>query len=157
MQNNKDVEHQEVKMYCVTNKIPEFQFLGPHKKPHVVRGLGKHYHVRFDPKIGHGACAMHHTPCGINMCTSMLENPWVTGMTEHQQPRYQPIKYCTYWPVLGYFNKWNILQLSLEATYSEKIDKTHQVVLYGIIDNMASLLQTGRYCAINTIYKTTMG
>ena len=87
----------------------------------------------------------------------MIEKPWVTGITEHQQPLYQPIKDCTYWPVLGSFNNWNILQLSHKATTSEEIDKINLVLLDGISDNMAALVQSVKYGSINTTYTTTMG
>ena len=43
-----------VKMYCSTNKLPELMFSGPHSKPHGARRLSKHYHLRFDPKLGNG-------------------------------------------------------------------------------------------------------
>ena len=49
----------------------------------------------------------------------MIDQPWITGIIEQQQPRYQPVKECTYWPVLGSFNNWNILQLIYRATTSE--------------------------------------
>ena len=46
--------------------------------------------------------------------------------------------------MLGSFNNWNTLKLSHKAKPSEDIDKIHQVVLDGIIDNevnMVSLIQ----------------
>ena len=49
------------------NQFPELQFLGPHNKLNCVRGLGNHYHMRFDTKIGHGTCEIYHIPCA---CTS---------------------------------------------------------------------------------------
>ena len=54
LQDIADVEHKEVKMYCNTNQFPTLPFGGPHSKPHGARGLGKHYHLRFDPKLGIG-------------------------------------------------------------------------------------------------------
>ena len=59
--------------------------------------------------------------------------------------------------MLGYFNNWAILKLSHESTSSEEIDKIYQVVLDAISDNMAALVQTGQYGAINTIDTATMG
>ena len=56
-----------MKIYCATNQFPELQFFGSHNKPHVVRGLGKHCHMRFDTKLGHGKCEIHHITCE---CTS---------------------------------------------------------------------------------------
>ena len=65
MQHNKDVYHEDVKMYCAINQFPEFKFLGQHKKPHGERGLGKHYHMHFDTKIGHGAYVIRRIPCAF--------------------------------------------------------------------------------------------
>ena len=59
--------------------------------------------------------------------------------------------------MLGYFNNWNIIQLSHKATSCEEIDKINQVVLDVISDNMAALVQTGKYGAINKTYTTAMG
>ena len=80
MQHNKDVENQGVKMYFFTNQYPELQFLGPHNKPHDVCGLGKHNHMRFDPKIGHGTCAIRHIPCARTSCTSIIDQILVKGL-----------------------------------------------------------------------------
>ena len=79
MQHNKDVEHQDLKVYCSTNHFPELNFLGPHKKPHGVRRLGKHYHMCFDPKLGHVTCAIRLIPCSFNLCTSIIDQTWVSG------------------------------------------------------------------------------
>ena len=59
--------------------------------------------------------------------------------------------------MLGYFNNWRILKLSHQATFSEEIDKIHQVVLDGISKKMDELVQTGQYGDINTTYTSTMG
>ena len=42
VQDNADVAHKDVKMYCYTNQFPELPFCGSHPKPHGARGLGKH-------------------------------------------------------------------------------------------------------------------
>ena len=56
VQDNVDVEHKYLKMYWDTNQFPTLKFCGSHPKPHGARGLSKHYHLRFDPKLGHGIC-----------------------------------------------------------------------------------------------------
>ena len=144
-------------MYCVTNQFPDLQCLGPHNKLHGVCGLGNNYHIIFDPKLGHVTCAIRCINCDFTVCTSILVKSWVHGIPLKQQPCYQPVKYCTYWPVLGSFNNWNIIQLSHKASSSEEIDKIHQVLIDGISDNRYELLQPGKYDAINTIYTTIMG
>ena len=136
MQHNKDVKHQDLKLYCAANHFNELKFLGPHNKPPGVYGLGKHYHMCFDTKLGHVTYSIRHIPCDCTPCTSSLGRTWIPCFLAHQKPRYQHKKYFTYWHVLGSFNSWSILKLSHKATYSEWIDKINQFLLDGIIDNM---------------------
>ena len=129
-------------MYCATNQFHDLNFIGIHNKPHGVRGLGKNYHMRFDTKLGHGTYAIRCIPCDCTYCTSIHDQSWNKGLPEQKQPFYKPVKDCTYWTVLGSFNKYNILKLSHKATSSEEFEKIHQIVIDGISENMDSLLQT---------------
>ena len=61
------------------------------------------------------------------------------------------------WPVLGAFNNWNIIEFSSKSTSSETFYAIHQVVLDGISDNMASLVESGKYGAINKTDTSTNG
>ena len=144
-------------MYCKTNQLPELSFSGPHSKRYSARGLSKHYHLSFDPKLGMGVCAIRHIPCACVACTSMVEKPWISGIPPERKERYKPVTKFTYWKVLGYFNNWNIIQLSQKLTSSETFDEIHQVVLDGISDNMASLVKPGKYGSINTTDTSTNG
>ena len=58
VQDNASVELKDVKTYCNKNQFPALPFCGPHSKPRGVRGMSKHYHFRFDPKLGMGVCAI---------------------------------------------------------------------------------------------------
>ena len=80
LQDNADVAHQDVKMYCNTNHFPPLTFCGPHSKPHGLRGFSKHRHLHFDPKLGNGICAILRIPCDCVACTSMLDKPWIYGI-----------------------------------------------------------------------------
>ena len=75
VQDNDDVAHKYVNIYCDTNKSSTLPFCGPHTKPHGVRGLSKHYNLSFDPKLGHGICAIIRITCACVACTSMLDKP----------------------------------------------------------------------------------
>ena len=88
MQHNKYVEHQEVKIYCATNQFTELNFIEPHNKPHGIGGLGKNYHIRFYPELGHGTYAIHHIPCDCTFCTYTIDQPWITGFPAKKQARY---------------------------------------------------------------------
>ena len=63
MQKHEDIEHQDDQMHT-TNQFPLFSFCGSHNKPHGAHGLGKHYHISFDPKLGHGTYAIRHNMRG---------------------------------------------------------------------------------------------
>ena len=88
-------------MYCETNQLPELPYYRYHPKPYGARGLGKHYHIRFDPNLGNGICPIFRIPCAFVACTSMLDQQWISGLQLKKQTRYQPVINCTYWPVLG--------------------------------------------------------
>ena len=64
---------------------------------------------------------------------------------------------CTYWPVLGAFNNWNIMNFTNKGKCLEDFGDIHKGVLDGIGDNIASLLQTGKYGSISTTYSKTLG
>ena len=151
------MELKDVKMYCNTNQFPVLKFCGPHYKHYGASGLSKHYHLRFDPKIGMGVCAICRVPYACVACTPMLEKPWISDISSDKQESYKPVTKCTYWPVLGDFNNWNIIQLSSKSTSSDTFDEIHQVVLDGISYNMASLVESVTYGAINTTGTSTNG
>ena len=78
VQDNANVAHKYVKIHCYTNQIPTLPFYGSHPKLHGARGLSKHYHLLFDPNLGHVICAIHRIPCTRVAFTSMLDKPWIS-------------------------------------------------------------------------------
>ena len=126
------------------------------QKNHGLRGLNKHYNLQLDPKLGHGKCAIQQITCDCISCTTILDNPWAYVFDPTKQPRYQPVSDCTYWTVLVSFNNWNTIQFTNKTTQSEDFDAVHKQVIDGISGNMASLVQLGKYGAINASDKTTM-
>ena len=102
-------------------------------------------------------CELCQIPCACVECTYMLEKLWVNGFSPQQQPRYQPVKNFPYWTGQGSFKNWNIITLSHKSITSEDFEEMHQVVLGGISNNMALLVQYGKYGAMNTTYTTTIG
>ena len=81
MQHFKDVKHQDVQIYFTKNQFPELEFLGPHNKTHGVHGLGTHYHMRFDTKLGHGTYEIFRIPSDCTSFTSIIDQPCVTVIT----------------------------------------------------------------------------
>ena len=155
VQDNADVEHQYVSMYCNTKQFPALPFCGPYSKPHGARGLGKYYHMCFDTKLGMGKCAIRRILCACVACKSMLDKHWISGIPSDEHERYKPTTKCSYWSVLGSFNNCNIIQLSQKSTPYDVFDEIHQVVLDGISDNMESLVEPVNYGSINKTYTAT--
>ena len=157
VQDNSDFAHKYVKIYCDTNQFPELSFCGSHPKPHGSRGLGKNYHIRFDPSLGHGICAIRHIPCACVACTSMFDQPWISGVQSTEQASYQTVINCTYCPVLVPYNNCNIINIKQKSIPFETFDEIRPVFLDRIIENTASLFQLGMYGAINRDDTTTNG
>ena len=142
-------------MYCNKNQFLELPFFGPHSKPRGARRFSKHYHLRFDPKLVHGICEIICIPCACVACTSILDQPWISGIPSKRQAHYQTVIDCTYWPVLGSYNNCNIIHITPKSTHFEAFDEIHQVFFDSISDDMASLVQSGKYGLINTSDTTT--
>ena len=96
VQDNAAVELKYVKIYCNTNQFPALPFCAPHSKPHGARGPSKHYHLRFDPKLGMRVCAIPRITCAYVACTSILDKPWISGISSNKQERYKPVNKFTY-------------------------------------------------------------
>ena len=125
VQDNADVAHKDVKMYCDTNQFAVLPFCGSHPNPRGARGLVKHYHIHFDPNLGDGICAIFRIPCAFVACTSILDHPWIAGVQSKKQACYQPVINFTYWPLLGPYNNWNIIHLTPKSIPSEAFDEMY--------------------------------
>ena len=86
VQDNADVSHQDVIIFCNTNKSPELSFCGPHSKPHGARGLSKHYHLRFHPKPGMGVRKM--IIMGIDLCDNTFSH---IGVQHQHYPEHDTV------------------------------------------------------------------
>ena len=84
----------------------------------------------------------------------MLDQPLIYGIPSKKQTYYQPVADCTYWPVLCSFKNLNIIHMSSKSTSLVALEEIHQVVLDIIRDNMALLVKSDKYGAINE-YDTT--
>ena len=58
--------------------------------------------------------------------------------------------------MLGSFNSCNILRFANKTTCSEDFNEVHKVLFDGMSTNMALLVQTGKYGAINAADPTTL-
>ena len=63
MQTDEDVAHKYVIFFWNTNQFIASKFSVPYMKPHGMRVLGNHYHLRFPPKLVHGTYKIHKISC----------------------------------------------------------------------------------------------
>ena len=100
---------------------------------------------------------MRQIACACAKFTSMLDKPLVPVLPPQQKLCCQPVKYCTYWPVIVSFNNWNIIKVAHKSTTSEASVDIHQVVIDGISNSVALPVQYGKYGTMKTMDSTTMG
>ena len=60
---------------------------------------------------------------------------------------------CTYQPVLGSSNNWNIIKFTNKGTPGEDFDDIHNIVLDSVSENMDSLVKTMKYGTQNKTNK----
>ena len=67
------------------------------------------YHIRCDPDLDEGFCAMRRIPCACTGCVEKISKPWLSNLDKNQQPRcvIEP-ETCKYSSILHGYNKWYI-------------------------------------------------
>ena len=71
----------------------------------------------------------------------MLNKTWAYGIDPTKQTHYHPVEDCTYWHVSVSLNNCDIIHFTNKTTLSDDFDGVHKVVIDGISENIAFLLQ----------------
>ena len=74
VQDRRYVQHKSVKLSCSSTQFQALLFCGPHAKTHWSRGWIKHYHLRLDPKLGHGKCEIGGPPVRLELAKTCYTN-----------------------------------------------------------------------------------
>ena len=71
------------------------------------------YHIRCNPDLDEGFCAMRRLPCACTGCVKQLSKPWLHNLYKNLQLHYviEP-ETCNYSSVLHGYNKWYIAKLN---------------------------------------------
>ena len=71
------------------------------------------YHIRCDPDLDKGFCAMRRIPCACTGCVEQLSKPWLPNLDKTLQLIYviEP-ETCKYSSILHGYNKWYISKLN---------------------------------------------
>ena len=89
------------------------------------------YHIKCDPDLDEGFCAMRRIPCACTRCAEQISKPWLPNSDKTLQPHYvmEP-ETCK----LRGYNKWYICQINLkkETINPEEMDIKYEVVLNGM-------------------------
>ena len=74
-----------------------------------------YYHIRCDPDLNKGFCAMRHITGACTGCVEQLPNPWLPNLDKNLQTRYAiKTETCKYPSILRGYNKWYIFQIDLK-------------------------------------------
>jgi hypothetical protein len=122
--------------------------------------LKSFYHIRCDPELGQGFCAMRRIPCACNACVEQLSHKWMPKIDKLLQPRYAiepPL--CKYSSILRGYNKWYITELIIDTktTTKEEMQEMRETVLMGMTQVSSEEIQTGSFGAFQTSDKQTLG
>ena len=121
------------KLCWVTRHFTALKFCVWHAKTHGVQYLIKQYHLEFDSKLVYGTCAIGRIPCAFVAYINMLEKPYYPGVSHNKQSRYHNVLYFTYWPVLGTYNSWNMINFTNIIRSKEDFDEIHMLMVSVII------------------------
>ena len=79
------------------------------------------YHIRCNPYLDTGFCAMRRIPCACTGWVEQLSKPWSPNLDKTLQPRYviKP-ETCKYSSILRGYNKWYICQIDLNHKKTQK-------------------------------------
>eukprot|EP00978_Attheya_sp_CCMP212_P017893 scaffold48234_cov60-Attheya_sp.AAC.7 len=118
------------------------------------------YHIRCDPELGQGFCAMRRIPCACNACIEQLSYKWLPNTDKLLQPHYaiEP-SLCKYSSILSGYNKWYITELKIDkdSTTKEEIQEMHETVLMGMTQVSSGEIQEESFGAFQTSDKETLG
>ena len=93
------------------------------------------YHIRCDPELGEGFCAMRRIHCACSGCVEQLSKPWLPNLEKTQQPRHviEP-ETCKYSSIIQGYNKWYIAKFNLKkkTINPNKMKIKDELVLQGM-------------------------
>ena len=112
IQKKQDVPHRNIAMTWTKSKFPKLKFANNKQKIRGSSSVLSHYHYRFDPRLGHGKCAMRRIPCLCEQCCEMLDKKWIPRVQAENQPCYSPVTNCKYHKILGDYNNWIIMSFT---------------------------------------------
>ena len=93
------------------------------------------YHIRCDPCLDKGFCAMWGMSCAFAGCVEQIYNPWLPNLDKNLQPCYDiKPETCKYSSILCGYNKWYIARLNFkkEKRNPDKMDIKDELVLKGM-------------------------
>ena len=111
------------------------------------------YHIRCNPDLGEGFCAMQSIPCSCSGCVEQLSKPWLPNLGKPQQPRYviEP-ETCKYSSILRGYNKLYIAKLNLkkETINPDEMKIKEKLVLQGMTQVASEEIEYNTMSAFQT-------
>ena len=73
-----DSDHRVIKMIWKNKLFPSINSINGKTFPYASKGILRHYHHRYHPKLGLGIVSIRRIPCGCHACTAILSLFWDT-------------------------------------------------------------------------------
>ena len=121
------------------------------------------YHIRCDPDLGLGKCAMRRIPCACIACRQSLNQLWQSNVDADKQPRYAGhVVDCKYASIMGTYNKWYIVDLVVSDQVANEsdidfIEEVQETILDSISAVFAEQIIISNYGAFHTDDVCTSG
>ena len=87
---------------------------------HGVNIILTHYHIRCDPYLGIGRFKIKIIPCACIYCRNSMGIPWYKYLVPKCQPRHYAVKKYKYYPILGKYKDWVIIDFIEKGKYEEE-------------------------------------
>jgi len=121
-------------------------------------GMLAHYNFRVNKELGTGRVAVRRIPCACEACLAQLDLPWKSGVEAEKQPCFASSTNCIYWPIFKQaagepgLNDWKILTfVPTKVSDAEAEEEARAEVLAGMKEQMAELIEDGKYGAFSTL------
>ena len=110
VQRNSDVDHRGMKMICNNKLFPSLNVINGKIFPYASKGILRHYHYRYDPKLSPGIVAIIIITCSCHAFTYILSIFWGYKTKEEvNQPRYGKVYNCKYYQIIGCHNDFILM------------------------------------------------
>ena len=151
VQRNPNIDHRGIKMIRNNKLFPSLNVINGKTFSYASKGILRHYHYWYDPKLVPGIVAIRRISCSCHACTDILSLSCDPKTKEAvNQPIYGKVYNCKYSQILGCHNNLILMNFLDGGTNEEYYKNINWNILDNIVMNTSLIINEGKYCAIDT-------